>query len=74
MSQIKELSITFYWSAETGASKKFALALGSNLWVAVYKLSCFLFVLFWVTNFEVFRVNTDATEAGEVPGSILFVY
>ena len=72
-SQIKELSITFCWSAETGASKKFALALGSNLWVAVYKLSCFLFVLFWVTNFDVLRVKTDASEIGDVPGSMLFV-
>ena len=59
--------MTFCWRAETGASKKLALAFGSNLWVAVYKLSCFFFELFWVANFEVFKVKTDATEIGDVP-------
>jgi len=67
LSQINELSITFYWSAETGASRKLALAFGSNLWVAVYKLSYFFLELFWVANFEVFKVKTDASEIGDVP-------
>ena len=51
-----------------------AFALGSNLWVAVYKLSCFFFELFWVANFEVFKVKIDASEIGEVPAPYLFIY